>query len=130
MGTMKADNVYFPGSNIGSYMGYIPMTFTTCYNLDTTKVKKRIVGYYGDKPKGTMWDSGKCDDWFYACGSHVLFHQCDSYPGSSGSGILLFYKNGSVKVIGVHAFSLVPVGIIWNGGPAFTLLNIFSILSW
>ena len=124
--TMKADNAYLPYTHIGDYMGYIPMTSTTCYNLDSTYIKKRIVGYPGDKPAGTMWDSGTCDDWMYTCDDLAVYHQCDTYAGNSGSGMLLFYSDGSTRVVGIHSYSLGS----WNGVPAFNPSVVAKISAW
>lgn len=124
--TMKADNAYFPSTHIGDYMGYIPITSTTCYNLDSTYIKKRVVGYPADKPTGTMWNSGMCDDWMYTCNSLAVYHQCDTYPGNSGSGVLMFLTDGTARVVGIHAYSLGS----WNGGPAFNPSVVAKISTW
>ena len=114
--TIKNDN--WSGQHIGDYMGFFPIVSTTCAVLDSTNVKKRIVGYPGDKQRGTMWNSGRCDDWSYSCGSRRVYHRCDTFNGNSGSGMFLVYPNLAMEVIGVHAFGA-GVGS-WNSGPAFT----------
>ena len=123
--TMKNDN--WTGQHVGTYMGYFPLHSASCSQVDGRRAKKRIVGYPGDKPFGTMWNSGVCDDWNYSCGSKVVRHQCDTSPGSSGSPMLLFFNSGSPRVIGVHAFA----GRSSNGGPVFTRSDVISaIRSW
>jgi len=115
--TIKNDN--WTRKHIGQYMGYFPMQDVSCAVLDQENYKKRIVGYPGDKPSGTMWDAGQCDAWRYSCGSKHVYHKCDIWFGSSGSGMLLFYSNWSIRVIGVHAFGTYDSVDGWNSGPAF-----------
>ena len=114
--TIKNDN--WTGQDIGDYMGHFPITAASCSSLGSTRTKKRIVGYPGDKPGKTMWTSGRCDNWSYQCNARRVYHRCDTYPGNSGSGILMYYNSG-IKVVGVHAFGTTSSGG-WNSGPAFT----------
>ena len=113
--TTKNDN--WTGQDIGQYMGFFPIATTSCDNFKSNSVKKRIIGYPGDKPYGTMWDSNSCT-WQYTCGSKRVYHTCDTRPGSSGSGMQLHHGGcGDISIIGVHAFSH---GTTNNSGPAFT----------
>jgi len=116
--------------NIGDYMGTIPLTYTSCYGLDTEYYKKRIVGYPSDKAVGSMWDSGSCQ-WKYHCGNKIVHHQCDTYFGNSGSGMLMFSSANFVGgVVGVHAFGGGNCANCWNGGPAFTYSIASMLNSW
>lgn len=116
--------------NIGDYMGTFRLTYTTCDGLDQELTDKRIVGYPGDKPSGTMWDSSDCQ-WYYQCGNKVAYHQCDIFYGSSGSGMLMFADSNNVNgVVGIHSFSRGTCSNCWNGGPAFTESIAAMLNSW
>ena len=125
--TMKNDN--WTGQDIGAYMGYLQLRSaqTYCHYVQSNTVKKRIVGYPSDKPSGTMWDSGQCEEWsFTDCTQAIIEHKCDTYPGNSGSGMLLFFYSSSwyPSVVGVHAFGTNNNG--YNSGPSFS----DSIVNW
>ncbi len=45
-----------------------------------------IIGYPGDKPEGTMWRAS-CDVDSDSIGWLTFAYACDTYPGSSGSGV-------------------------------------------
>jgi V8-like Glu-specific endopeptidase len=112
--TTKNDN--WTGQDIGQYMGFFPIATTSCETFKSNSVKKRVVGYPGDKPSNTMWDSNSCS-WEYTCGNKVVKHTCDIWYGSSGSGMQLHHGGwGDISIIGVNSFT---AGTI-NGGPAFT----------
>ena len=65
-------------------MVYLGMSTQPCtYN----KRNWRITGYPGNKPAGTVWNTGLCDYWEYTCGSRKIYHKCDTFPGMSGSAI-------------------------------------------
>lgn len=74
----------------------------------------RITGYPGDKPRGTMWDTGTCDKWVYSCGK-VIRHTCDTSGGMSGSAI----RDGEDKIIGVNFGSV----YFDFGGTTTTIFN-------
>lgn len=123
-------NDHWSGKHIGAYMGYFPLhsAQTSCSAVRSNTAKKRIVGYPGDKPNGTMWNSGKCDQWsFNSCTQARIYHKCDTFNGNSGSAMLLFFSSSSwvPRVVGVHAF-----GGAWNSGPAFTTSVVNWIRTW
>jgi hypothetical protein len=91
-------NVALP---IGAYMGTLGISKfqKPCSPYAFQENGWRITGYPGDKPSGTMWDTGPCDEWLYKCGTpKILRHQCDTYGGMSGSAI----RDGEDQIIGVH----------------------------
>lgn len=105
--------------DIGSYMGYFGMTTHPCSSDNESQ--SRITGYPGDKPDGTLWNTGVCDDWYYSCGSMKVYHQCDTAGGMSGSAI----RDGSNHIIGVHAY-----GGSWNSGTAMNSFHLANVQSW
>ena len=60
-----------------------------------------IASYPGDKPDGTQWTSTcvveKTDQ-------HYIYYRCDTYGGSSGSGVYVYFPDKKNKryVVGVH----------------------------
>jgi len=123
--TTKNDN--WTGQDIGQYMGYFPIATTSCDNFKSNSVKKRIVGYPGDKPSNTMWDSNS-SSWQYTCGSKIVYHTGDTWFGNSGSGMQLHHGGwGNISIIGVHAFGARNG---FNSGPAFTPEIAAMLRSW
>ena len=53
---------------------------------DGSDLKATEIGYPGDKPDGTMWQS-TCDVPPANFGDQVYWHECDTYSGSSGSAM-------------------------------------------
>jgi V8-like Glu-specific endopeptidase len=69
------------GANAGDTLGWMGFMVD-----EATEFPAEILGYPGDKPEGTMWQS-TCDipsDYFYDV---YLVHPCDTFAGSSGSAI-------------------------------------------
>jgi glutamyl endopeptidase len=69
------------GTNAGDNLGWMGFMVD-----EGTEFSAEILGYPGDKPEGTMWQS-KCDipsDYFDEL---YLVHPCDTFAGSSGSAI-------------------------------------------
>lgn len=107
---------------IGSYMGTLGMTTQPCSFAES---EWRITGYPGDKPTGTLWNTGKCDDWWYSCGSNKkIYHQCDTAGGMSGSAI----RNGNNQIVGVHAYG--SSDGTWNSGTAMTAEHLANVQYW
>jgi V8-like Glu-specific endopeptidase len=89
-----------PIGNTVGWLGY-------GYNLANLSYNLNIGQYPGDKPFGTEWHQ-------YCSASMNYFirrysHKCDTWPGSSGSGMWLYYSSNNQRTIrGVHT----------NGSPA------------
>lgn len=110
-------------SRIGDYMGYLGMRTQPCtYNENDW----RITGYPGDKPAGTVWNTGVCDDWNYACGSRKIYHKCDTAGGMSGSSI----RDLSSSIVAVHAYGGGDSGAGYNSGTAITSFHLGNIQYW
>lgn len=80
---------------IGETLGWAKLE-----NISDHTQSIKIVGYPGDKPRGTMW-SVNCpiDE------TDLLFikHKCDTYGGMSGSGV--FVKSSDyATIVGVHVY--------------------------
>ena len=107
--------------NIGSYLGYLGMATQPC---SYTESQWHITGWPGDKPDGTIWNTGVCDDWSYSCGSRKVYHKCDTAGGMSGSAI----RDGSNRIVGVHTNGAGSGS--WNSGTAMTSMHLANVQSW
>jgi V8-like Glu-specific endopeptidase len=68
---------------------------------DAIDFKANVIGYPGDKPDGTMWQT-KCDvppDHF---GDQIYYHDCDTYAGSSGSAMWEDAGKGDLYIRGIN----------------------------
>ncbi len=84
----------------------------------------RIMGYPGDKPKGTMWEV-ECPTEKIEEG--IILHKCDTYGGMSGSGIQsLDHNNDYLTLVGVHVFG----GKEYNGAVALTQEKLQVLQEW
>ena len=106
---------------IGDYMGYLGMRTQPC---SFTESDWRITGYPGDKPRGTVWNTGVCDDWEYSCGSRKVYHKCDTAGGMSGSAI----RDGDNHIVAVHAYGANDG--TWNFGTALTSYHLSNVQNW
>jgi len=73
----------------------------------------RMTGYPFDKPLGTMWDTGPCEQWLYTCQwfyPKIIRFNCDVTHGMSGSGI----RTQNDQIIGVAVAAHTP----WSYGVA------------
>lgn len=109
----------FGSTPIGNYMGTLGVKSQPC-SYDENAM--RITGYPGDKPSGSMWTTGICDDWSYSCGSDKIYHKCDTAGGMSGSAI----RDGGNYIVAVHTNG----GSTWNSGKAITPSVLGSIQAW
>jgi V8-like Glu-specific endopeptidase len=76
------------GVNAGDALGWMGFMVD-----DGSEFAAEILGYPGDKPEGTMWQS-TCTiptDYFYEL---FLLHPCDTFAGSSGSSMFLTDAEG------------------------------------
>lgn len=90
------------------------------------------VGYPGDKPFATMWRD-KCDVSSLEVSGTEYVHRCDTKPGSSGSSMYRYVKNGSDEVRHVEGINVAEVetgnrdtnynvGVLFTG-PYFDWIN-------
>lgn len=87
--------------------------------------KLKITGYPGDKPNGTMW-TVSCPA---GMEEHIIYHECDTYGGMSGSGLFPQNVDGDetpTTITGVH----VAGGDYYNYGVAITEGNYDLIYAW
>jgi glutamyl endopeptidase len=94
------------GVNAGDALGWMGFMVD-----EATEFPAEILGYPGDKPPGTMWQS-KCDvptDYFYDL---YLVHPCDTFAGSSGSAI---FQLGSDRLPYVRAVNVAEDEVINYG---------------
>jgi len=110
-------------TNIGSYLGTLGMTTQPC---SYAEFQWRITGWPGDKPYGTIWNTGVCDDWLYNCGSRKIYHQCDTAGGMSGSAI----RNGNNQIVGVHAYGVSSSSFNYNSGTAMNSEHLSNVQYW
>jgi V8-like Glu-specific endopeptidase len=76
------------GVNAGDALGWMGFKVD-----DGSEFSAEILGYPGDKPEGTMWQS-TCTiptDYFYEL---FLLHPCDTFAGSSGSSMFVIDADG------------------------------------
>mmetsp|Transcript_7878 Transcript_7878/g.17084 ORF Transcript_7878/g.17084 Transcript_7878/m.17084 type:complete len:442 (+) Transcript_7878:1014-2339(+) len=116
-----ADSGSYFNRQIGDYMGYLGMRTQPC---SYREADWRITGYPGDKPRGTVWNAGICDDWSYSCGSRKIYHQCDTAGGMSGSAI----RDGGNYIVGVHTNGAGSGS--FNSGVAITNYHLANIQNW
>jgi V8-like Glu-specific endopeptidase len=107
-------------SRIGDYMGYLGMRLHPC-NYQSEMGMWRITGYPGDKPRGTLWNTGVCQNWSHTCGSRKTYHMCDTYEGMSGSAI----RDGGNNIVAVHTN-----GGSMNSGVAINSFHLSNIQYW
>ena len=103
-----------PGEKVG-YAGWSSVSNGDDSKLDSAHIK----GYPGDKPDGTMWNSGSCNHWCYEktlwwCSEDFLSkHTCDTFGGMSGSGVMS--TSGYVYGIHVAGSSSYNVAVLLHG---------------
>jgi V8-like Glu-specific endopeptidase len=68
---------------------------------DASELKATEIGYPGDKPDGTMWQS-TCDVPPANFGDQVYWHDCDTYAGSSGSAMWEDAGSGDLYIRGIN----------------------------
>lgn len=95
------------GVNAGDRLGWMGFMVD-----DGSQFSAEILGYPGDKPEGTMWQS-KCSiptDYFYEL---FLVHPCDTFAGSSGSAIFQIGSDGYpyVRAINVAEDEVINYGV-------------------
>ena len=105
-----------------AYPSYLPFGYR--------KVSRRnylnMAGYPGDKKGNCMWFS-YCKYSYYGSQYKLLWHFCDSAPGSSGSGMYL--KSGNYRiVVAVHAYA--HRRIKKNGAAPLTPVQVRNLKSW
>ncbi|MFZ8933159.1 MAG: trypsin-like serine peptidase [Bacteriovoracaceae bacterium] len=103
---------------IGEKLGWAAIRETK--NLSQIK----IMGYPGDKPRGTMWQV-ECP--VEEVDKGIIRHKCDTYGGMSGSGIQMpELNNDYVTLTGVHVFG----GDKSNGAVALTHEKLAVLQEW
>jgi V8-like Glu-specific endopeptidase len=68
---------------------------------DGSDFQATMLGYPGDKPDGTMWQT-KCDIPPGNFGDQLYWHICNSYPGSSGSSMFDTDAKGDEHIRGIN----------------------------
>lgn len=68
---------------------------------DASELKATELGYPGDKPDGTMWQS-TCDVAPANFGDQAFWHNCDTYAGSSGSAMWIDAGKGDLYIRGIN----------------------------
>lgn len=66
------------------------------------------IGYPGDKPFGSQWRD-KCDVSSFEIAGTEYIHRCDTKPGSSGSSMYRYVKNGSQEERYVEGINVAEV---------------------
>lgn len=105
------------GDDFG-YLGWRDLDLSNPRILDAIEDKIKIAGYAGDFPTPQYQQFGQPGE---TAGLHqgcsilkgynegdfagLLFHQCDTNPGSSGSAIFARFANGNYYILGLHAGS-------------------------
>ncbi|MGB0564204.1 MAG: trypsin-like serine peptidase [Spirulinaceae cyanobacterium] len=96
------------------YLGWSNLDFTNPRLVDLFFGRLRIVGYAGDFPTpdyaNVFGEPGETAGQHEGCGilginDGLIFHQCDTNPGVSGSALLALMSNGRYVVLGLHAGS-------------------------
>jgi V8-like Glu-specific endopeptidase len=90
--------------DVAGYAGFFP-TLPSSYKLQTTT----IIGYHGDKPDGTMWNSRSCERSFRRQVTdggvpyeYSITYECDATEGSSGSALMDLKSFSYPTVRGLH----------------------------
>lgn len=115
-----------PIGNTVGWLGY-------GYDLSKQSYNLNIGQYPGDKPFGTEWRQ--------YCGANINYsirrysHKCDTWPGSSGSGMWLYYSSNNLRSLrGVHtngaAAGLVAPDSSSNSGTAMDPYMYHAIKTW
>jgi V8-like Glu-specific endopeptidase len=68
---------------------------------DGSDFKAEMIGYPGDKPDGTMWDT-TCTIPAKNFGDQIYVHDCDDYAGSSGSAMFQDAGGGDLYIRGIN----------------------------
>ena len=68
---------------------------------DASDFKATVIGYPGDKPDGTMWQTN-CAVPAKNFGDQVFWHTCDTYAGSSGSAMWDDEGKGDLYIRGIN----------------------------
>lgn len=108
---------------LSSHIGYTTGWLGYGYNNNLPYYIVNINGYPVDKPYGTMWHS---DCSLSIIQTYRLYYPCDTYNGMSGSGVYVYFSNGSRIIYGIHAYGVDATG--YNGATRITS-NVFANLS-
>lgn len=108
------------------YLGWRRLDFSDSRVINAVAGKIRIAGYAGDFPTANLREFGEAGD---TAGQHdgcsvvdiatalnlneqvrnqlagLLFHACDTNPGSSGSALIGHWEDGVYVILGLHAGS-------------------------
>jgi V8-like Glu-specific endopeptidase len=95
------------------------------YREPLPKYNINVIGFPGDKEKFTMW-MAYCPIKDFEPQSTVM-HVCDTYPGNSGSGMLVVQGTNHV-IYGIHSFGRKDAGI--NGGPMINQAKFEVMKGW
>ena len=82
--------------NAGDQLGWLGVKVDTASDFKAT-----ILGYPGDKPDGTMWQTS-CDIPTANFGDQVFWHTCNTAPGSSGSSMWEDDGKGNLSIRGIN----------------------------
>jgi V8-like Glu-specific endopeptidase len=82
--------------NAGEQLGWLGVKVDTAADFKAT-----ILGYPGDKPDGTMWQTS-CDVPTANFGDQVFWHTCNTAPGSSGSAMWEDDGKGNLSIRGIN----------------------------
>jgi V8-like Glu-specific endopeptidase len=115
-----------PIGNTVGWLGY-------GYDLSKQSYNLNIGQYPGDKPFGTEWRQYCSANMNYAIRRYS--HKCDTWPGSSGSGMWLYYSSNNQRSLrGVHtngaAAGLVAPDSSNNSGTAMDPYMFHAIQTW
>lgn len=108
---MKLDQ---PLGDAYGYLGWRNLDFSDPTALSTVQEKIKLAGYSADFPTGRLREFGIAGDTAgvdLACSileasQGILFHDCDTNPGASGSAIFAEFNDGKYYVLGLHARSV------------------------
>lgn len=105
--------IKLPDDSLSRYTGWMPIAVLSDATLGDPAFEPAIVGYPGDKPRGTMW--GLSRSAFIIVEPFRLFYDIDTAPGQSGSAIWSLADGPNLaKVVGIHTQGIAS-GTLNNG---------------
>ncbi len=103
-------------SNLGDqtrygHMGWRSLNFSNPDTLSAVKEKIKLGGYSGDFPTDRLTEFGIAGDTagvdvscsILEASQGMLFHDCDTNPGASGSAIFAQFDDDNYYILGLHA---------------------------
>ena len=106
------------GNTVG-WMGY-------GYRVPMPNYSVNIIGYPGDKPYATMWQT-YCR--LEKITHFQMYYPCDTYGGMSGSAVYAYWRKGDIRITyGIHAYAVDNTG--YNGATRITKQVFKKLKSW